>query len=171
MKVKSLSCAPQFGTPWTVAYQVPLSMGFFRQEYWSGLPFPSPGDLPDPGMEPCRHCRQTLYRLSHQGSLGATQVVKPVLYPYPGIRLRRSPTQSMQTERGARGGSSRKTEEPLTKDREAWTVCDPKVTTAISGSFQLEILATLSLQGPSFQVEGATFLSPGQSGGWLLRPR
>ena len=41
-----------FGTPWTVAYQAPLSMGFLKQEYWSGLPFPSPGDLPDPGIEP-----------------------------------------------------------------------------------------------------------------------
>ena len=39
-------------TPWTVAYQAPLSMGFSRQEYWSGLPFPSPGDLPNPGLEP-----------------------------------------------------------------------------------------------------------------------
>ena len=38
-------------TPWTVARQAPLSMGFSRQEYWSGLPFPSPGDLPDPGIE------------------------------------------------------------------------------------------------------------------------
>ena len=38
--------------PWTVAQLAPLSMGFSRQEYWSGLPFPSPGDLPDPGMEP-----------------------------------------------------------------------------------------------------------------------
>ena len=38
--------------PWTVAHQAPLSMGFSRQEYWSGLPFPSPGDLPDPGIEP-----------------------------------------------------------------------------------------------------------------------
>ena len=38
--------------PWTVAYQAPLSMGFSRQEYWSGLPFPSPGDLPDPGIKP-----------------------------------------------------------------------------------------------------------------------
>ena len=37
---------------WTVAYQAPPSMGFSRQEYWSGLPFPSPGDLPDPGIEP-----------------------------------------------------------------------------------------------------------------------
>ena len=41
-----------FVTPWTVAHQAPLSMGFSRQEYWSGLPFPSPGDLPDPRMEP-----------------------------------------------------------------------------------------------------------------------
>ena len=40
-----------FETPWTVAYQAPLSMGFSRQEYWSGLPFPSPGDLPNPGIE------------------------------------------------------------------------------------------------------------------------
>ena len=39
-------------TPWTVAYQAPPSMGFSRQEYWSGLPFPSPGDLPDPGIKP-----------------------------------------------------------------------------------------------------------------------
>ena len=41
-----------FATPWTVAHQAPLSMGFSRQEYWSGLPCPPPGDLPDPGMEP-----------------------------------------------------------------------------------------------------------------------
>ena len=41
-----------FATPWTVAHQSPLSMGFSRQEYWNGLPFPSPGDLPDPGIEP-----------------------------------------------------------------------------------------------------------------------
>ena len=39
-------------TPWTVACQAPPSMGFFRQEYWSGLPFPSAGDLPDPGIKP-----------------------------------------------------------------------------------------------------------------------
>ena len=39
-------------TPWTVAYQAPPSMGFSRQEYWNGSPFPSPGDLPDPGIEP-----------------------------------------------------------------------------------------------------------------------
>ena len=51
-KVKSLSRVRLFATPWTVTYQAPLSMGFSRQECWSGLPFPSPGDLPDPGIEP-----------------------------------------------------------------------------------------------------------------------
>ena len=50
--VKSLSCVQLFATPWTVAYQAPLSMEFSRQEYWTGLPFPSPGDLPDPGIKP-----------------------------------------------------------------------------------------------------------------------
>ena len=52
MKVKLLSRVRLCATAWTAAYQVPLSMGFSRQEYWSGLPFPSPGDLPDPGIEP-----------------------------------------------------------------------------------------------------------------------
>ena len=64
--METLSCSPQkvkrkcsllspvqlFETPWTVAHQSPLSMGFSRQEYWSGLPFPSSGDLPNPGIEP-----------------------------------------------------------------------------------------------------------------------
>ena len=50
--VKSFSCVQLFVIPWTVAYQAPLSMGFSRQEYWNGLPFPSPGDLPYPGIEP-----------------------------------------------------------------------------------------------------------------------
>ena len=49
--VKSLSRVRLFATPWTVAYQAPPSMGFSRQEYRSELPFPSPGDLPDPGIE------------------------------------------------------------------------------------------------------------------------
>ena len=49
---RSLSGVRRFATPWTVAYQAPPSMGFPRQECWNGLPFPSPGDLPDPGIEP-----------------------------------------------------------------------------------------------------------------------
>ena len=51
-QVKLVSRVQLFVTPWTVAYQAPLSMGFSRQEYWSGLPLPSPGDLPNPGIEP-----------------------------------------------------------------------------------------------------------------------
>ena len=52
VKVKLLSGVRLFAAPWTVAYQAPPSMGFSRQEYWNGLPFPSPGDLPDPGIKP-----------------------------------------------------------------------------------------------------------------------
>ena len=52
MKVKLLSHVRLFAIPWTVVYQASLSMGFSRQEYWNGLPLPSPGDLPDPGIEP-----------------------------------------------------------------------------------------------------------------------
>ena len=52
VKVKSLSCVRLFATPWTAACQAPLSMGFSRKQYWSGLPFPSPEDLPNPGIEP-----------------------------------------------------------------------------------------------------------------------
>ena len=52
MKVKLLSRVRLLATPWTAAHQAPLSMGFSRQEYWSRLPFPSPGDLPDTGIEP-----------------------------------------------------------------------------------------------------------------------
>ena len=52
VKVKSLSCVRLFVTPWTVAYQASPSMGFSGQEYWSGVLFPSPGDLPDPGIKP-----------------------------------------------------------------------------------------------------------------------
>ena len=50
--MKLLSRVQLFGIPWTVVYQASLSMGFSRQEYWNGLPVPSPGDLPDPGIEP-----------------------------------------------------------------------------------------------------------------------
>ena len=67
-KVKLLSRVRLLATPWTVAYQAPLSVGFSKQEYWSGLPFPSPGVFPTRGSNPgLLHCRQTLYHLSHQG--------------------------------------------------------------------------------------------------------
>ena len=56
VKVKWLSHVQLFATLWTVAHQVPLSLGFSSQEYWSGLPFPSPGDLPDSGIKPRSPC-------------------------------------------------------------------------------------------------------------------
>ena len=59
VNVKSLSRVRLFATPWTVAYQAPLSMGFSRQQYWSGLPFLSQGDLPDLGIEPGSPSLQT----------------------------------------------------------------------------------------------------------------
>ena len=67
-KCQLLSCVWLFESLWTAAHQAPLSMGFSRQEYWSGLPFPIPGDLPNPEVEPdLLHCRQIFYHLSHQG--------------------------------------------------------------------------------------------------------
>ena len=66
---KSLSLVWLYVTSWTVAYRAPPSMGFSMQECWSGLPCPSPGDLADPGLNSSLpHCKQTLYRLSHQES-------------------------------------------------------------------------------------------------------
>ena len=69
MCAQSLSCVQIFVTPWTVACQAPLSMGFSRQEYWSRVPFPPPGDLPDPGIKlesPALAGR--FFPLSHPGS-------------------------------------------------------------------------------------------------------
>ena len=63
------SC-PSLVTTWTAALQAPLSMEFSRQEYCSGLPFPSPGDIPTQGLNPgLPHCTQILYQLSYKGSL------------------------------------------------------------------------------------------------------
>ena len=71
MCVCVLSCVRLFGTPWTVAYKAPLSMGFSQQEYESGLPFPSPGDLPDSGIKPTSPVSPALQEdslpLSHEG--------------------------------------------------------------------------------------------------------
>ena len=67
------SC-PALCNPWTVAHQAPLDMGFSRQESWSGLPFPSPGDHPNPGIKPRSPASQAsiLYHLSHRGSPSVT---------------------------------------------------------------------------------------------------
>ena len=73
-------------TLWTIAYQAPLSLGFFRQQYWSGLPCPPPGNLPDPGIEPQSHVsfigRLVLYHCHHLGSpkfLNLIQINKSIL--------------------------------------------------------------------------------------------
>ena len=67
MTVLSHSIMSDSATPWTIAHQGPLSMGFSRQEYWSGLPCTPPRDLPDPRSNSgLLHCRQILYCLSHQ---------------------------------------------------------------------------------------------------------
>ena len=72
MRAQLLSHIQLFGTPWTVACQTSLSMEVSRQEYWSGLPFPTSGDLPDPGIEPPSSVspalQQIVYSLSHRGS-------------------------------------------------------------------------------------------------------
>ena len=75
LKVKSLSHVQLFAIPWTVAHQSPLSMGLSRQEYWSGLPCPPPGDLPNPGTEPMSLASPALadgfLALHHLGSSGS----------------------------------------------------------------------------------------------------
>ena len=69
---ESLSHVQLFATSWIAAHQVPLSIKFSRQEFWSRLPFPSSGDLPHQGLKlGLLHCRQILYHLSHQGSARA----------------------------------------------------------------------------------------------------
>ena len=87
--VKLLSRVQLFGSPWTVAYQAPPSMEFSRQEYWSGLPFPSPGDLPNPRVEPRSPAlQQTLYCLSHLGSpVGTGAQLLPGLWSLPRARM------------------------------------------------------------------------------------
>ena len=72
--MKSLSRVRLFAIPWIVAYQSPQSMEFSRQEYWSGLPFPSPGDLPDPGIEPWSPASQAHALLSKPPGKGGLLV-------------------------------------------------------------------------------------------------
>ena len=87
--VQLLSCVQLFVTPWTVAHQALLSKAFSWQEYRSRLPFPSPGDLPDSGIEPrSPHCRQTLYHLSHQGgSISNSASCKQNPHSFVGLPL------------------------------------------------------------------------------------
>ena len=71
------SCVRFFVIPWTVALQAPPSMEFSRQEYWNGYPIPSPGHLPDPGIEPESPALQVdSLHLSHQGRYGISLSLK-----------------------------------------------------------------------------------------------
>ena len=74
-------CVWLFATPWTVAHQAPLSMGFSRQEYWSGLPYPSPGDLPDPGIK----SKSLMPPALAAGSLPLSHLGIPKEWPYPAV--------------------------------------------------------------------------------------
>ena len=91
VKVKSLSCVRLLVTPWTAAYQAPPSMGFSRQEYWSGVPLPSPGDLLKPGIRTQVSCitGRFFYQLSHKGSPG---ILEWVDYPSEKARAPHSST-------------------------------------------------------------------------------
>ena len=81
--MKSFSCVRLFATPWTVAYQVAPSMGFSRQEHWSGLQFPSPEDLPNSGIEPPSPVSPALQ--------GESLLLEPPVKPYKVItRLKKS---------------------------------------------------------------------------------
>ena len=74
-------------TPWTAAYQGPLSMGFSRQDYWSGLPFPSPGDLPNPGIEPGSPALRAEALPSEPPNWMRTNQIKFVAFLFPGIKI------------------------------------------------------------------------------------
>ena len=79
---ESESCIQLSVTPWTVAYQAPLSMEFSRQEYWSGLPFPPPGNLPNPGNEPTSPASPAM----QVDSLPAEPPRKPTMEYYSAIK-------------------------------------------------------------------------------------
>ena len=118
--MKSLSRVRLFATRWTVAHQASPSMGYSRQEYWSGLPFPSPGDLLDPGIEPRSHVsctgRWVLYCWRHldlpggsDGKASACSAGDPGLIPGLGRSSREGNGNPLQYSR---------LENPM--DRGAW---------------------------------------------------
>ena len=87
VKVKSLSHLRLFATPWIVAHQAPLSMGFSRQEYWSGVPFPALGDLQAQGSKPgVPHCGRTPHHLSHHPYYSTSNYVfKNITTRWPSV--------------------------------------------------------------------------------------
>ena len=96
-RLNLLTCVRLFATPWTVAHQAPLSMKFSRQEYWTGLSFSSPRDLPDPGL---LHCRQILYGLSHPVMLKFKPESREPLSSPPTHLFSASPTPLLVEKEG-----------------------------------------------------------------------
>ena len=96
-RLNLLTCVRLFATPWTVAHQAPLSMKFSTQEYWTGLSFSSPGDLPDPGL---LHCRQILYGLSHPVMLKFKPESREPLSSPPTYLFSASPTPLLVEKEG-----------------------------------------------------------------------
>ncbi|CAI9174019.1 unnamed protein product [Rangifer tarandus platyrhynchus] len=82
--VQSFSCVQLCVTLWTVAYQTPLSMAFSRQEYWSGLSFPPPGDLPNPRIEP-----RSPVSHAFSGRFFTTEIPGKPIYPYLFLDVQR----------------------------------------------------------------------------------
>ena len=84
---------PTLCKPWTAAYQAPPSMGFSRQEYWSGLPFPSPGDLPNPGIEPMSHYRWILFTFKPLGKsyINNTLIISQSVQSFSRVQLFATP--------------------------------------------------------------------------------
>ena len=104
LKVKSFSCVRLFVTPWTVAYQAPLSMGFSRQDCWSGLPFLLQGIFPTQELNPgLPHYGQTLYHLSYQGSGGVRDNQNWVRHRGPSL----TPCDDLEGWKRMREGGSR----------------------------------------------------------------
>ena len=83
--VQSLSRIRPFATPWTIAHQAPLLMGFPRQEYWSGFPFPSPGDLSDLGIEPSSPALADRFFTAEPPRKPITLVASPVCTKIGGV--------------------------------------------------------------------------------------
>ena len=121
-----------FATLWIVACQAPLSMGFSRQEYWSGLPFPSPGNLPDPGIKAgLLHCSWILYCLSHRETLchrpdikqlrrGRERIWTQVCTPQETMYLPTLPT-SEHTRRRIMVVPPRATEDEGARNQDTWS--------------------------------------------------
>ena len=91
-----------FATPWTVAHQAPLSLGFLRQEYWRRLPFPPPGDLPDPGMELTSPASPAL-----AGKFFTSEPSGQPKQLYPNLKKKKSRCPHTGVSRGCRGNPRR----------------------------------------------------------------